>query len=302
MSLMKQWFGARISAPRPDPVSSPSIDPRLEALARWQRVVEVAPDNLDARLHVVAALQKLGRENELQRALDDAAALFPDERRVVFQLARRLLNNNENEPALVRWQEIEQRWPTDVEAIGNVGFLLVRVGRAEEALEKATELDARDADRASRLRIKACQRLGRAGEAIEEFERVKARRSLDAQETYELASLHYAEGDVQRATDLTTEALERAPDHVALVRFMIRLLEHQEKPAEALELLERAPIESTAESFKLTKSIALLITLGRFDDADRRCDEALANRPDDADLLLLHARCAQNRFGSLRAA
>lgn len=297
MSLIKRVFPALRTA-RAEALP----DEQPDALARWRRVLEVGPENIDAHLQVASALEALGRVDEACAELADASRRHPADRRPAILLGRHLFRGKDQERALDHWLDVEDRWPDSVEAISKIGTLLVRLDRADEALTQAEKLAPLDVDLADQLRIKALARLDAYEEAVELVRTIRARRALDVAEVFDVATLERARGNPAKALELVETCLAEGRSSPELMKLATELLVELDRHQEALTFLENATDDSMAPRYRLTRRIRILISMHRFDEADGLAGDALDRMPNDAELLMLHAKCAQSRFELLRAA
>ena len=73
-----------------------------DALVQFKRLVEVAPDVVDARVGLAATLLHLERVDEASAVIDDALALAPDAPELAIVLARLEIRRGELEAAIAR--------------------------------------------------------------------------------------------------------------------------------------------------------------------------------------------------------
>lgn len=302
MVLFRKFWGDRRDA-APEAAAAPDSDassPLVDALGRWERVVQLHPDRLEARLRVIDLLRELGRDGEAPPHIEQALHHHPEAKSALVVAARHRVRSGDAD-ALGSWSDIERRWPDDPEAVGTVGDLLTDLGRFDEALERVETLRALDAERASQLRLRVLMRAGRDAEAIELLTGFAEERALEAHEMVWLARMVDANGEPGRALEIALAGLEDHPAHARLILMAVRLLEREGRHDEAFARLEEAGLCAVSREAQVRR-VGLLISMERFDEADSACRTSLEEHPDDVELLTLHARSAQAKFALQRAA
>lgn len=179
----------------------------IEAGEMWTRVVEAAPDDLDANRWLGIAYFDLGAGREAFHYLEKAASLAPGD-----------------------------GWPHRM-----MGLLSRKLGNLEaaaEAYQESLRRDPRQADVDSiRLELaETLSELGRSEQALATLEQCP-----DSADVLSLrAACVYRQGEVDKASALLDEALARDDYHVRSLALRGNLLLLRKQPQEAAECLERA--------------------------------------------------------------
>jgi tetratricopeptide (TPR) repeat protein len=245
----------------------------LYVLARYEEAVPLLRrDKPDAALMLVDALSALGRTDEARDALDDAAArLGEDHPRVLAMRGRDLAAQGRHAEAVPVFRRALERDPLDREALFGVGTSLARSGEREAGLaalqhhrEILPLLDRRDF---------ALQGL-----------------ALDPGHADNLAAL----GDVERQLGLVDSAEQRYRDGLLrahagnaapIALRLARLLDEDRHHAEAAVVLLDDVFARVPDVRLVVRAGDLLGEAGRWHDAVARYEQALALRPDDAQIL-----------------
>jgi predicted Zn-dependent protease len=103
------------------------------ALARFDAVLAVEPDNRFAMLRSGITLLKWGRLTAAIERLERAVALDPAQAETRFALADALTRTGAHDRAIAQWQETVRLQPRRMAAWSNLGSTLAMAGRAAEA-------------------------------------------------------------------------------------------------------------------------------------------------------------------------
>lgn len=268
-------------------------------LTRWQKVVEQCPNDHKSVLELCNVLNELKRYDEVEDYLTHLVDIFPNKRSVLSAIARQHLRRNRKEESLAAWIDIDKRWPNNVEPLQNIGGLMIRCGQAEQSLDVAKQLSEIDPDRADKLRIRAYKKLEKYKELLDLINKVSANRTLDADESAaKILALLNIEG-CDTAIVWAKSAQDSFPKHKNIALELANLFSNKEQYNEALEVLESHSFSMNDTFLHAARRTALLVKLGRLDEADKCAEHALNENPNDKDLLLAHARIAQARFASI---
>ena len=172
----------------------------------------------------------------------------------------RLIRSGQFEPAEQQCRSALQRAPDDVNVLGLYGAILLKLGRNEEAapaLERTIEL---------------------APEFAKPYE--------------DLGYLCLDQGDLQRATDLFAKAIEldasQANAHHGYALALAGLGRTAEAEAARARFLNLSPVQGwLAEAGKRAAA-------GQFEDAEKICQRALAEQPDNREALRMLAKIASD--------
>lgn len=110
------------------------------ALNRWEKVIEIAPDHLNARVQRANMLMKTGRIEEAKDQFHEIAVKFPDEVQGHSGLARAAQRLENWELALNRWEKVIDIAPDHLNARVQRANMLMKTGRIDQAEERFQEL------------------------------------------------------------------------------------------------------------------------------------------------------------------
>jgi tetratricopeptide (TPR) repeat protein len=238
------------------------------------------PSSRQAFEETIAAVNAgdLGRAEALCRA---TLASHPRDVNALGLLGAVLVKLNRDEEAEAALRRVIALAPAFAKPHEDLGYLLVRLGRPAEALvllQRATQLDVTQ-ESAWHTLGKALAMLGRGREADGAFERCFAlspERRLMA-----LAAEHQREGRLAEAAQLYRRVLRQRPRNVDALRLLAAIALRNGKADKAERLLERAI--AIAPDF-----LAALLDLGRlrkeqdrYEEALQCFDRALALEPDN---------------------
>ena len=219
-----------------------------EAVAVAQAAVEIAPKNPQPLLLRAAALDRLGRSDEVVDCLRQAVVLQPGNLGLHSRLARALDKANRRLEALQALSELEKQGRTgEVLALFERGRMLLGWGLQKQAVETLSNLADRDLAETPRVRLL----LGRALAVLGQKD--QAREQLAAVPVY-------------------------SPVYAAARQLLARLAETTE---EKLAILQAAESENP-EPALTAQRITVLLDAGRPGDAVKALEAYLANQ-DDAD-------------------
>ncbi|HSL64703.1 MAG TPA: tetratricopeptide repeat protein [Gaiellaceae bacterium] len=130
------------SAPVPRAIAALAPDRQLSALERAARARDV-----EAKLHLGVALQRLGRRLSARRVFDEAAALAPDDPEPQVAAAVARFDKADPSAAFSRLGPLSRRFPDAPTVRFHLGLLLLWTGAVDEArtqLQRAAALDPSD--------------------------------------------------------------------------------------------------------------------------------------------------------------
>jgi tetratricopeptide (TPR) repeat protein len=166
------------------------------------------------------------------------------------------------EAALKQLQQAIEKNPRDAESLSNLGQILVRLGRPEEALPYFDRAIALNGDRWAYVfnRARAAGLLGRWTESIEGYRRAQTLFPDDYVTTFNLGLTLHKSGDEEAAVTEYQKAIALAPEDGGFQRALGISLEKLNRPADAAaaytEYLKLSPNAPDAD--KVRERIALL--------------------------------------------
>jgi tetratricopeptide (TPR) repeat protein len=275
-------------------VASSRIQQADQAL---HRIIEVDPENLEARFLMADILREKG---EMQEALEAYKALTElpacaanDLRwRIQWGLGRTALRLGENDIALAAIKEACQARPDSLQLQRALAEVSLRVNLPQEALEAADGVLKIAADDIENISWYAafCAGMGEAGKAVEALERAVQIDPQRADLQVELAHWQISSGDLDAAR-ATLEGLRdmeyvRRSDLRRAAQIFLRL----EDPGAALECFERAlKMEPDVPADMLFEVAQLYERLGDHEAALELAQRALDETPENLPVLLLQA-------------
>ena len=265
------------------------------AAERWDEVCRRDPNQLGASLHQAVALRELGRYDDAEVLLRQAAAKFPEAAQPLTELARVAEARQDWEEALARWREARTRFPEEAASYVGEAAALRRSGRMEEAeplLLKAAERLPHDPAPLAEWALIAHERRDWE-EALKRWDSVHAN-FPDHRNAYLFGAMALRElGRLDEAEALLRSALGRFSPDFALQVEHGRIAEARGDMSEAQA--RWAALKSAFPQYSLgyISEARGLRQLGRFDEAEQLLATAVSLFPDDPGARSEHAWLAQ---------
>jgi protein O-mannosyl-transferase len=184
-----------------------------EAVATFQRGLEINPSYMPSYVNLAAAYAALGETAEAEAAVKRAVEIEPRAPRAQFALGEFLSKANRLSEALFHMQLAADLAPTDPRCLTGLGTVLLKQGKASEAasvLLRATDLFP-GFDEAHYNLGEAYVSLGMDHEAAVEFNRALALKQADWQAHNSLGLLLAKSGDLKAAAAHFRQALLVSP-------------------------------------------------------------------------------------------
>jgi tetratricopeptide (TPR) repeat protein len=108
---------------------------RVDRLDALERAAALNPDDSTIQLRLAHAAEVAGQRDRQMIALRRAAQINPDSRSVQENFARGLVESGNTQGAYSQYLGIVDRWPTDADALVNLGLLAHELGHYEEAAD-----------------------------------------------------------------------------------------------------------------------------------------------------------------------
>jgi tetratricopeptide (TPR) repeat protein len=248
-----------------------ALGQHAEAKAAYERVLELAREDVEARLALAsnptlppaeqarwwlaagelqsAQLDDDGARSSFERAAELDAGLRGATRRRVARLDEALGNDAD---ALVAYDEASAADASDLEAIEGVGRMRARTG---------------DADGAAAA-----------------FQQVLAKAPEDAGALAGYGEALLAQGQAEQAVPQLERAVALAPREARPRSSLARALASTGKPDEALRVLDPAQVEPEDRPLILSESAAIHVSAGRVVEAQAALEQAVAIEPDEPPL------------------
>jgi tetratricopeptide (TPR) repeat protein len=144
-----------------------------EAIAQYQKALEINPNYADAHNNLGTALFQKGRTDEAITHFQAALKIKPDFADAHYNLGVALQQKGRVDEAIAQYQEALQIKPDYAQAHDNLGSALLHTGRVDEAIaqyQTTLQISPDNADAHSNLGI-ALQQKGRVEEAIAHFQK-----------------------------------------------------------------------------------------------------------------------------------
>ena len=196
-------------------------------------------------------------------------------------LAARLGKAGLHEKTAQVLEQATHRAPEEPRGYGELGLALLRLGRAAEAVpqfERARALDSDQADTYNNLG-NALRQLGKQAEAASWYRQALERDPELAEAYYNLGMLHQEQGQAREAIGQLAEAVRLRPDYVKAHINLGILLDGEHRLEEAIAHFQRAVALAPDEAAYHNLVIGLT-RAGRIEEAQQRLEEATARQLD----------------------
>ncbi len=235
-----------------------------EALATFQKSLDLDPERLDTRLKLANALARRGDFEQAIGHYDQILAADPDISRALVQRATARINLGQRQQAIADFERAVEAAPEDPEPRLRFAEALEHLGDGAAAAEQraaALRLAADDPTQKARVLAGDAGKLARAGElteALEKYSEAVAADPGNIDARYQKAALlaHFGRFD-EALTDLT-QVLDAAPHHGPARRAEATALLLQGRYSEARERLEGG-LEAMPRNRELAHALARLL-------------------------------------------
>jgi CHAT domain-containing protein/Flp pilus assembly protein TadD len=186
----------------------------LEAIACWDKAIELKPDSQQVWLNRGVALHKLGRYAEAIASYDRAVAIVPDSHKAWQSRGAALNKAGRYEEAIASCERAIATKPDCQEAWINLSLALNQEGRYEEALASADRAIARapESYEAWKNRGLALNSLGRCQEAIDSLNRAVDMKPDSHEAWHSQGVALQTAGQYEEAISSFDRAIEIKPD------------------------------------------------------------------------------------------
>jgi tetratricopeptide (TPR) repeat protein len=184
-----------------------------EAIAHFQKAVELKPDFSTAHYNLAGVLREKGRVDDAMAQFERAVEIQPDYSSAHFYLGEILRDKGRVQEAIAHFEKALEHHPDYAAAHESLGLLLLRTGQVDRALvhfRKLVEIQPGDAVDQNNLARVLWQK-GRVGEAIAHYERALQIRPDYALAHQSLGGLLEQEGRAREAVAHYQRALEIEP-------------------------------------------------------------------------------------------
>ncbi|MGB8367762.1 MAG: tetratricopeptide repeat protein, partial [Limisphaerales bacterium] len=256
-----------------------------EAIAHFQKALQIKPDYAEAHNNLGNALLQKGSVNEAMVHYQKALQIQPDYADAHYNLGNALLQRGAVAEAIVHFQKALQIQPDYAKAHNNLGNALLQKGAVDEAIahyQKALQIQPDYADAHYNLGYALVQK-GKVDEAISHFQRALQIKPDYAEAHINLGSALLKKGKVDEAISHYQKALQIKPDFAEAHYNLGYALVQKGKADEAISHFQRAlQIKPDYAEAHYNLGTALL-KKGNVDEAITCFQKALHIKPDYAE-------------------
>ena len=187
-----------------------SLGNHKNAIASYNRAIEVEPNYAEAYNNLGVTLNKLGRNEEAITSLNRAIDLWPNYAEAYNNLGKVLIDFGEYKEAVANLNQAIKLWPDYAGAYNNLGNALENLSKYEEAISsynKAIELNPDDAGTHNNLG-NALKGLGKYEEAISSYNKAIELNPNEAGTHNSLGNALKHLGKYEEAIKIYSKALE----------------------------------------------------------------------------------------------
>jgi protein O-mannosyl-transferase len=239
--MLNNYANVLLTSGRPD-----------EAVAQFNRSLQIRPGNAGTHNDLANAYNKLGRIDTAIEEYRKASSLDPNSAQIHYNLALALSKRSRTEEAIREYREVVRLRPDHVDALVNLGSAYSELGRIDAAIEeyrKALKLAPNCSEAHYNLAL-ALSRQNRPEEAIREY----------------------------------GEAVRLSPDNADALLNLGNELEGQGNSEKAIEVYKRVLVVQPDNIIAHGQLGLALATAGRIDEASAEIRIVLKARPDDAEM------------------
>jgi tetratricopeptide (TPR) repeat protein len=186
-----------------------------EAIAHYQKALEIKPDYAEAHSNLGTALLQNGQVDEAIAHCQKALEIKPDYADAHGNLGNALLQNGQVDGAIAHYQKALEIKPDKADAHSNLGNAFLQKGQVGEAIvhyQKALEIKPDYADAHLNLGNAFLQK-GQVDEAITHYQMALRINSDFSEAHYNLGNAFLRKGQVDEAIAHYQKALEIKPDY-----------------------------------------------------------------------------------------
>jgi tetratricopeptide (TPR) repeat protein len=257
-----------------------------EARERYARVLELDPDDLDARRTYGEILSEAGRLDEAQAQLARVVAATPGDLRARRALALVLAARRAGGELAAELGEIVRLDPEDVDARLELGAAYASIGNVAAALETYEEVLRRRPKNTVALKVAAdlYRTKGEPEKAAAYYEKLRRMAPEDPRPWFLLGTSYYEAGRLDAAERMFTEGarfpgmLGDAYSNLGAIAF------RRGKVKEAIWFLSRAATRRPGKAGVRYNYALALSAAQRYDDALREVTAATTAAPQDAEI------------------
>jgi tetratricopeptide (TPR) repeat protein len=254
-----------------------------EAIAHFQKALEINPNFAATRYNLGLALSLAGRTAQAITQYEKAVELKPDYAEAHNNLGLAFYRLGKLDEAIPHFQKAVELKPDYAEAHNNLGLAFYRLGKLDEAIphfQKAVELKPDYAEAHNNLGLVFYQ-LGKLDEAFSHCQKAVELKPDLVEAQNNLGNVFYQQGRMDQAILQYRKTLELQPDHAQAQKNLAWVLATCPQAAlrngpQAVELAERAnQMAGGGNPFFLCTLAAAYAEAGRFSEAVETAQHAL---------------------------
>jgi tetratricopeptide (TPR) repeat protein len=255
-----------------------------EAIAHYQRALEIEPDDALAHVNFGVALSKKGQVEEAVAHYQKALESRPNDALAHYNLGSILAQQGRVDEAIAHLKRALEIKPDYAEACSNLGNALLQEGRVDEALEqfqRALEIKPDDATVHNNFGNALLQK-GQVDEAIIHYRKAMEIKPDSADACCNLGNALLQRGRVDEAISCYQRALQIKPGyaeaHLNLGAALVQKRRLDDAVEQFLQAINLQP-DSAQAHYNLGQ---VLLSKGRVDEAILHFQKAVAIRPEYA--------------------
>jgi Flp pilus assembly protein TadD len=256
------------------------------ASERYARVLELDPDDIDARRAHGELLSDAGLVEEAQSELERVIAVAPNDLRARRSLALVLASRHAGAELAAELTEVVRLDPDDVDARLDLGAALTSVGRVDAAIAVYEEVLRRRPKHAAVLKLTGdlYRSKGDGAKAAALYERLHRVAPDDPRPVFLLGSAYYLAGRLDAAERMFTEAAQYPGMLADAYSNLGAIAVRRGQVKEALWFLSRAAHRRPGKAQVRYNYALALRAAERYEDALGELDAAVKIDPNDAEL------------------
>jgi len=257
-----------------------------EARERYARVLELDPDDLEARRTYGELLSDAGRLDEAQAQLQRVVAASPGDLRARRALTLVLAGQHAGTELAVELAEIVKLDPDDLDARLELGAAYASVGNVDAALGSYEEVLRRRPKNTVALKVAAdlYRGKGEPAKAAAYYEKLRRMAPDDPRPWFLLGASYYEAGRLDAAERMFTEGA-RFPGMLGDAYSNLGAIAvRRGDPKQAIWFLSRAATRRPGKAGVRYNYALALSAVQRYDDALREVTAATAAAPQDAEI------------------
>ncbi len=308
MSIFKGIRKHLVSSRRENPAENKVLPPSnntvwSEALARWEQVHKLNPQDINARVQIVLSNFHLGNITVADQLIVELLEKFPDNLFVKLAAARHAQRTDNFKIARSRWEKIKNEHPELSEPLISLANIFISESNFDGALELAQQIIDADPNEHHAFIIQ-----GRVHHKMENWDLALTawHSALEIEETNFEAELMQASAllKIEQYERVLNEADKSIEKHTLKAPFMllkIRAFAQMNRNTEVINTANDVlKLKNNSIDAIHAKAYALY-RMEQYNEAESVCSSAIAINAHDVQMLTLFARIAQAQALHLKA-